>query len=464
MNPLPSAHKTRVEIEGVTGRLRRHSSELLRLATPIVISRSGFLFLVMADTVMTGHFDAEELAYLAIGLGLIMPMMITSLGMIMGTLVLTANSYGAGKFSQCGPVWRRSLGYAFTLGVICIGIGYFGNELLLLTGQTPDVSRHGGEIMWIVSLGLPGHLLFLSSAYFLEGIGRPSLAMIIMVAANILNVCLNWLLIDGPFFGEPMGAAGAAWATTATRWFMAASLALIVWNLRDRDVYAIHAPLSGGFRSWQELRRIGYAIGMSVGVESLAFACLNAFAGWLGKMPLAAYGLTLNLMALAFMLAIGIGSATAVRVGIAFGRGDIPDAALAGWTGLGANVLVMCGTGVIAYFFNVPLAGFYTDDPALLAEAAITVAFITWIFVPDGGQAVMANALRGRKDVWMPTVIQTASFFGVMVPYGYMSAFVWGKGTVGLFEGILAGCIVSLFALSYRFHRLSKTEPVQDPA
>ena len=456
MNTPPSTQQTRIETEGISGRLRRHSTELLRLATPIVISRSGFLFLVMADTVMTGHFGAEELAYLAIGLGLIMPMMITSLGMIMGTLVLTANSYGAGKFSECGPVWRRSLGYAFTLGLICIGIGYFGNELLLLTGQTPDVSLHGGEIMWIVSLGLPGHLLFLSSAYFLEGVGRPSLAMIVMVVANVLNVCLNWLLIDGQFLGEPMGAAGAAWATTATRWFMAISLAIIVWNLRDRDTYAIRAPLSGGFRAWQELRRIGYAIGLSVGVESLAFACLNAFAGWLGKMPLAAYGLTLNLMALAFMLAIGIGSATAVRVGIAFGRGDIPDAALAGWTGLGANTLVMCGAGVIAYFFNVPLAGIYTEEPALLAEAAITVAFITWIFVPDGGQAVMANALRGRKDVWMPTIIQVASFFGVMVPYGYVSAFVWEKGTVGLFEGILAGCIVSLIALSYRFHRLAK--------
>ena len=456
MNTPPSTQKTRIETEGISGRLRRHSTELLRLATPIVISRSGFLFLVMADTVMTGHFGAEELAYLAIGLGLIMPMMITSLGMIMGTLVLTANSYGAGKFSECGPVWRRSLGYAFTLGLICIGIGYFGNELLLLTGQTPDVSLHGGEIMWIVSLGLPGHLLFLSSAYFLEGVGRPSLAMIVMVVANVLNVCLNWLLIDGQFLGEPMGAAGAAWATTATRWFMAISLAIIVWNLRDRDTYAIRAPLSGGFRAWQELRRIGYAIGLSVGVESLAFACLNAFAGWLGKMPLAAYGLTLNLMALAFMLAIGIGSATAVRVGIAFGRGDIPDAALARWTGLGANTLGMCGAGVSAYFFNVALAGIYTEEPALLAEAAITVAFITWIFVPDGGQAVMANALRGRKDVWMPTIIQVASFFGVMVPYGYVSAFGWEKGTVGLFEGILAGCIVSLIALSYRFHRLAK--------
>ena len=84
----------------------------------------------------------------------------------------------------------------------------------------------------------------------------------------------------------------------------------------------------------------------------------------------------------------------------------------------------------------------------------ITVGFITWVFVPDGGQAVMANALRGRKDVWAPSVIQTASFFGVMVPVGYVSAFVMDNGVVGLFHGIMVGTLVSLIWLSIRFQRL----------
>lgn len=449
---------TRLAVEGVPARLRRHTTELIRLATPIIVSRSGFLLLVMADTIMTGHFSAQELAYLSIGLGLIMPMMITSLGLIMGTLVLTANAFGAGKFKECGPIWRRSLGYAFCLGVVCIVIGINGPTLLDWTGQEADVAEFGGEIMMIISFGLPGHLLFLCSAYFLEGIGRPSLAMIVMLVANIINVALNWLLIDGGVTAEPLGAAGAAWATTISRWFMAGSVILVVWNLRDHKDFAIRAPLTGGFKAWQELRRIGYAIGLSVGVESMAFAALNAFAGWLGKIPLAAYGLTLNLMALIFMLAIGIGSATTVRVGIAYGRGDTPDAALAGWTGLGVNTLVMILSGIIAYVFPGILGQMYTDDPALLVEAVIAIGFIAWVFVPDGGQAVMANALRGRKDVWAPSIIQTVSFFGVMVPVGYASAFTFGNGVVGLFHGILVGCIVSLAWLSYRFHSLAKRD------
>ena len=100
MNSTSPEPVTRLAIEGVRGRLKRHTSELIRLSAPIVVSRSGFLLLIMADTVMTGHFSSLELAYLAIGLGLIMPMMITSLGMIMGALVLTANAYGGERFTE----------------------------------------------------------------------------------------------------------------------------------------------------------------------------------------------------------------------------------------------------------------------------------------------------------------------------------------------------------------------------
>lgn len=453
-NPNPS-HESRIESEGLRNRVIRHTSELVRLAGPIVVSRSGFLFLALADTVMTGRYKTEELAYLSIGMGVIMPLLITAIGMIMGTLVLTANAFGAGQHEECGRVWRRSVIYALILGSVCVAVGFFGEPLMLLMGQTPEVAHDGGEIFLILSIGLPGHLLFLSSAYFLEGIGRPKMGMFVMIWANILNVILNWVMIDGTSFFAPMGAEGAAWATTMSRWFMAISAAGIVWFMADHARFNIRGTMSGGFSSWQELRRMGYAIGLSMGVESTAFATLNVIAGWLGKLPLAAYGLTINLMALAFMIAIGVGSATAVRVGVAFGRGDYKDAALAGWTGLGVSSAGMFFAVVITFFFAEPLTKIYTDDPALIQEAIVAVTFIAWVYIPDGGQALMANALRGRKDVWAPSIIQTVSFIGVMVPVGYLSSVILDTGVVGLFHGILTGCIVSLAWLSFRFHRLA---------
>ncbi len=455
---MPTPTLSRIETEGLKSRVIRHTSELVRLAGPIVVSRSGFLLLVLADTVMTGRYNTAELAYLSIGMGVIMPLLITAIGMIMGTLVLTANAFGGERYEECGPIWRRSILYALLLGSGFVVVGFFGEYLMLLLGQRADVAHDGGRIFLILSLGLPGHLLFLSSAYFLEGIGRPKMGMFVMIWANILNVILNWVLIDGTYWFGPMGSEGAAWSTTVARWFMAISAAGVVWWMADHQTFNIRDKLTGGFSSWQELRRMGYAIGLSAGVESTAFAALNVFAGWLGKLPLAAFGLTLNLVALAFMFALGVGSATSVRVGVAYGRGDYKDASLAGWVGLGVSSVGMLTAAIFTYFFADFLAGIYTDDPALLREAIITVTFIALVYVPDGGQALMANALRGRKDVWAPSVIQTVSFFGVLVPVGYTSAFIFEAGVVGLFQGILAGCIVSLIWLSLRFQWLAKQD------
>jgi MATE family multidrug resistance protein len=116
---------SRIESEGLKNRVFRHTSELVRLAGPIVVSRSGFLLLVLADTVMTGRYKTAELAYLSIGMGVIMPLLITAIGMIMGTLVLTANAFGGEHYEECGPIWRRSILYALLLGNRLRGRGIF---------------------------------------------------------------------------------------------------------------------------------------------------------------------------------------------------------------------------------------------------------------------------------------------------------------------------------------------------
>src|SRR5690606_29336855 len=156
---------------------------------------------------------------------------------------------------------------------------------------------------------------------------------------------------------------------------------------------------------WRRQRQIGYGGGVSLGMETMSFMALSLFAGQLGPVPLAAYGIVINVLALIFMVAAGLGAATAVRVGIAHGRRDWPDQALAGWTGLGANTAMMLLLGAVLMLFPETIAGAYTTDPAVLAVVAQPIAFTALILVADGGQTVMLNALRGRNDVLIPTIL-----------------------------------------------------------
>lgn len=439
-------------------RLRRHLVEMLRLAPGIVLTRSGIVIMILVDTVIVGRHDPVELGYFAIGSSVVQPIIVTSLGLILGTLVLTANHFGAGHLAECGAVWRRSVVYAAGLGAAGLLICLFGESILTMTGQEPTLAEAGGRVVRIIGWGLPAHLVFLASSFFLEGIGRAGPGAVFMVIANIVNLALTVLLVDGAGLVPALGAEGAAWATTAARWTLAIGMVTYVYAMKDHADFAVRTAPLGRYGTWSRQRRLGYAMGLSLAVEAVAFSIMQQFAGWLGPEELAAFAIAFQLLTVSFMVAVGIGSAAAIRVGIAYGRGHASDVALAGWTGLGLSVTANAAIGLAIVAFGATLAGFFTRDPAVLVLATPLIFWVAVALVTDGGQAVMANALRGRQDVWAACAMQALAFLGVMAPATWYLAFPAGHGAAGLFQGVLIAATVSIILLGARFYLLFRRD------
>ncbi|MEK9725121.1 MAG: MATE family efflux transporter, partial [Rhodospirillaceae bacterium] len=387
-------------------RLRRDVAEMLRLAPPIVLARSGIVAMILVDTLVVGRYSAIELGYLAIAMSLTMPLIVTGLGLILGTMVLTANHLGAGRLHECGAVWQRAVVHAFGLGLIGAAICTSGETLLAWTGQTPELAREGGRVYFVLGLGIPAHLVFLATSFFLEGLRRPVPGMVWMLVANVVNLGLTLALVFGVGDVAPAGAVGAAWGTTAARWVLGVGMVGYVLTMRDHADYAVRHRPRLQWALWRHQRRLGYAMGLSLAVESIAFSTMQQFAGWLGPVPLAAFSIAFQLMVASFMVAIGIGAATAVRVGIAHGREDHRDVALAGWTGLAMTLVATGLVGVAIAVLRHFLPTLFTTETAVAAAAAPLIVWVAAALMADGGQAVMANALRGVQDVWAACAIQ----------------------------------------------------------
>ncbi|NBC34061.1 MAG: MATE family efflux transporter [Alphaproteobacteria bacterium] len=439
-------------------RLARDVAELMRLGLPVVVARLGVMTMALVDTVMVGRFASDELAFLSIALVPLNPMIITALGLLLGTLVLTSEVFGAGREPACGAVWRRSLGYAAAIGAAGLVVSTQGAAILGALGQSETLSAEGGRVMLVLGLGLPANLIYLTTAFFLEGIKRPLPGMVMMVAANLLNIALNWLLVYGQFGLPAMGAMGSAWATTILRFGLAIAVCSYVWTMADHARFGIRGRIEADRPAWNRQRRIGYAAAASIGTESAAFAVLGIFAGWLGSLALAAFSIALNVVAIVFMVALGFAGATAVRVAAARGREDPHAVARAGWQGLAVNSAVMAAIGTLLLFAAPALAGFYTLDPDLRILVTPLIAFVAFVLVADGGQAVMANALRGRGETWFPTGLHILSYVGVMAPAGWLLALPLDRGVSGLFEAILIASLVSVSLLSLRFAWLARAD------
>lgn len=435
--------------------LRTEIGETLRLAGPAIVARAGMLLMSIADTVMVGRYQIADLAYLGIAWSMSTMLLVANIGLLMGTLVKTSHAFGRRDYAECGRVWRRTLPLAALAGGIGFALCFLAEPLLFAIGQSPEIAVEGARVTIAYGAGLPAIAIAIGCQFFLEGIKRPMPGMIAMLAANVLNVALNAWLIYGGAGVDAMGADGAAWATTASRTLLAALALGYILSMRDRHRFAVRARAGRNWTAYREQLKIGLATGVALMAESMAFNGLTQVAGLIGIAALGAFSATMNLLATVFMAAIGIGVATSVRVGAAWGAGDRAGAERAGWIGFGLNCVVMALVAAALAPTARDLAGFYGLDADAQALAADAMRLAGIVILVDGAQAVLANALRARNDVWPTTLIQIACFWGVMLPAAWAFAMPLDWGPAGLVAGIGVGTLASAAALALRFRLLA---------
>jgi len=439
----------------VKERMMRQFSELVRLSFPVVLQRLGIMTMGIVDTMMVGRYSAQELAYQSIGYVPVSSVIIISIGLMMGTMVLTSNAYGAKKYKACGRIWRRSLPYGFILGMAGFVLCLFGEPILLLLDQQPDVARGGGVVMRAIALGIPMTCVMLACTFFLEGINRPLPGMLFMLLANIINIFLNWILVYGHFGFAAMGAEGSAWATSLVRVFLAGGMVLYILNMKDHDLYGIREKVDLRLHKWKRLRHIGYGAGLTNGAEHSGFAALQIFSGWIGPMTLAAMAIAFNIYGVPYMIAYGVAGATSVRVGIALGRRDHRDLVLAGTCGMLFNFMLMLPLLGLLLIFPLQIAAAFTTNTLLIEASVPLIILSAWMLLFDSAQTVIGNGLRGRRDVWTPTILYFFSYIIIMVPLSYSLAFVFHRGANGLLESTIVASIISFTLLALRFYYLS---------
>lgn len=447
------------EQDWLASRVKRHVGELVRLAAPVVGSRAGILVLIAVDLAFLGRTSAEQAAYYSLGSSPFVIFMVTGIGLMLGTMVTVSHAFGEERYQECGAIWRRSLPWSLLCGTILM-VALFPTETYLLwTGQEPGLARGAAGVTVIMSLSMIPTLCYVTTTFFLEALRRPLPVLVAIAIANVLNLALNPWLVFGAGPIPAMGAEGAALATTIARTVMAVGLMAYVWWLPDREKFGVRRPSAGHWWSNSaDQRKYGYAAGLSHGFESLGFGVMHIYAGWIGIQASAVFGMGMNLMALLFMTALGLASATSVRVGISHGRRDMPDRTLAGWVGLGVTTVLMilyCGT---LTFLPDAVSELYTDDPALVMSLALCVVIIGFVMLGDGAQIVLSHAIRAAADPWMPTVLNFAAYFVIQIPLGYVFAIHWGRGVVGLFEAIAVGSVVSFVILTVRWIQISRRD------
>jgi len=445
----------------------QHLWRTLELAVPISAARTLIVTVFVIDTFMTGWSGSDQLAYMGLGIAPQITLMLVAIGALQAIPVLTSQAIGAGDPGQAGAILRTGLILSIGLGLLFLAAAFLSEDFYTAIGQDPALAKGAAKVNQAFAFGMIGMLLFVAVNAFLEAIGYPRVGLYVLIAMNIVNVPLNGVLALGwGVAGDGYGAFGAILASSILRWlcFFASLVVLIRISRLQNDLYRVIATPAAWFAAIGQLaspanRRIlhiGFPMGLAQGVESAAFAAIVFLAGLIGKEALAAHHITMNVVSLVFMVAVGISSATTIRVGNAFGRRCTPDVIRAGWTGIGLSSVVPFF--VMISFFTVPgfIAGLYTTDPTTLAATIATFKVAAVALILDAAMAVVLGALRGLGDVWIPLMLQISAFWLVGVPTSWLFGLHFGLGPPGLMVGIVAGVVISFSALALRWRSVSR--------
>ena len=123
-----------VEAKSLGHDLRR----TIALALPVMLARMGVVLLLTVDTVLVGRAGGRDLAFFAISTAPQLIMQTIGVGLLLGTVVLTAQADGAKRYEECGRIWRLALILAGSLGLIYSLIESHGEGLLRLLGRLED--------------------------------------------------------------------------------------------------------------------------------------------------------------------------------------------------------------------------------------------------------------------------------------------------------------------------------------
>jgi MATE family multidrug resistance protein len=417
------------------------------LAVPVVLVQLGFMAMGVVDTLMVGQVSARVLAAVALGNLYYFNVTILATGSLMALDPIVAQAAGAGESESIARALQRGMILAVAFCVGCAILIAPAPAVLSALHQPPEIVGDAGAYLRISLAGLVPYLVFVVLRQSLQAMHRVAPIVWTMIIANLSNAGFNWVFVYGHLGSPALGAAGSAIATAISRWLMLLLLLAGAW----RELRPLMLPVRDGIAAWPPLAqmlRVGLPIGGQQGLEAGAFGAIGLLMGVLGTTEMAAHQVAITLAAFTFMVPLGVGSATAVRVGRAIGAGDMSRARAA------IRASYLCGVGFMALtaiaFIAVPhlFAAAFTRDANVIALASTLIPIAGVFQVFDGGQAVGAGVLRGAGDTRAPLITMLASYWVIGVPVSAYLGFHTQLRAAGLWWGFvvsLAGVAIFLF-------------------
>ena len=401
----------------------------VKLGWPISLQNILMTLLSMIDIVMVSHLGDTAIASVGLANRVMFVVMIIILGLGWGVGILSAQYYGAGQTAKI----RRSIliGCFYALialiPIVCANF-YLADDVLALGTKDQQVINLGQHYLWITIPSLLFMAVILVFENALRSMNHVKLPLLFSSISIVINIILNYWLINGGLGIEPLGVEGAAWATSISRGIQLVLLIAILRHLKlsitihKKDFQQLNNP-----KDWTKLLKIVIPMMFSFGIWSIGSFCYQLIYGHIGTNELAVNSMLLPIESMFLSLFFGIASACSISVGQHLGANRMSEAwnmaktfaLLSPLVALGFGFIVLLGKDVIL----LPYQGVSDTTLSLAEQIMVIIALLSWLKVINLTLAM--GILRAGGD---NKFVLTTDFIGmwlVSLPLTWLSAFYW---------------------------------------
>ncbi|MBY0595585.1 MATE family efflux transporter [Bacillus bingmayongensis] len=438
--------------------------QFVLLFFPIFVTQMSLFAMSFFDTTMSGHASATDLAGVAIGTSIWIPVSTGLTGILMSTTPIIAHLVGSKQKEDVPHVVIQAVYLAIGVSLLVIFIGFFAVSPILKGMHLEEQVEHiASQFLSIIAIGIIPLFVYTILRGFIDALGKTRTTMIITLLSLPINVILNYVFIFGHFGFPKLGGVGAAIASTATYWCI---LFITIIIIRTKEPFASFGIFRRLYRlsisSWKELLKLGVPIGFAIFFETSIFAAVTLMMSNFNTTTIAAHQVAMNFASLLYMTPLSLAMAMTIAVGFEVGASRYENAKQYSFIGIGLALAFALLYSILLFFFDDQIASIYTTDIAVHDLAKEFLIFAILFQISDAIATPVQGALRGYKDVNMALIMTLIAYWIIGLPLGYILATYTSWAAKGYWIGLIIGLAFGATFLLVRLFQVQRKYTPQE--
>ncbi|MCG7409339.1 MATE family efflux transporter [Paenibacillus sp. ACRRX] len=426
--------------------------QLLYILLPIFVTQVALQLMTFFDTVMSGHFNKENLAGVAIATSYWVPIYTGLSGIFLAVTPIVAQYVGAKQRDKIASsvIQAAYLSILFGIGVIILGF-FAVDPLINRMNLEAEVSRVAKEFLSAIGIGVIPVFIYTVIRATIDGLGLTRVTMFITLLSFPINVILNYVFIFGKFGMPRLGGVGSGFATSIT-YIIILSVAILFMkrNTMMQDLGMFRRLEKVSLAQWKEVLRIGLPIGLSIFFEVSVFSMVTLLMSGYDTITIASHQSALNFASLLYMLPLSIAMSLTIMIGFEVGAKRYEDAKQYARLGVFSAIGLAGICAVFLVIFHSNVAAMYTNDPTVKEMTETFLMYAIFFQLSDAIAAPVQGTLRGYKDVNIVFIVAFVSYWVIGLPVGFALSSWTSLGAYGFWIGLITGLAFGAIGLYVR--------------